>query len=520
MNSPARLVPAGARVCIVGGGTSGILAAKACLDEKLLPTVFEQTSKVGGVWRLDEAPNRVAYKSLYTNSSGRMMCVSDFPIDAGLQDDFPRRQDICSYYEAYVRHFDLAQYIRHGTEVISVSRQASNWAVTVIQDGQEEHLLFDAVFVCTGQFSQPVFPELPPANIFKGTISHSATYRDSSTFHGKRLVIVGIGNSALDISLEAARNGCASVVVLCRSGTNIIPVADYDGKPLDQMLNTRLFNGLPALARNLLFYQIVRGTNAAFHQHGMPPASSAKDSAGFSNLKEHVAYRSFLDEGKISFVTGGIEQFRSDSLVLSSGQELGADEIIFCTGYKLQFPFLADNLSEELVVSTAGRKHLNAYKLVMHPTQPTLCALAFLLTFGNESCVAEMQARWALAHWVGRVGMPSTETLSKELKRRRKGNKYPQFLPYSAYMDELAAECGVSPPLSWGEFLKDPVLTWKMLTAPLVPAQYRLAGSNAWPAAADFIRSQPSTVGRWLKLLWAPPDANGARRAVPPVSRL
>jgi len=355
---------------------------------------------------------------------------------------------------------------------------------------------------------------------FRGRTIHSSAYRDPRDFMGKQVVIVGIGNSALDISLEAAQSGCTSVVVLCRSGTNIIPVANYDGKPLDQMLNTRLFNCLPALVRNLLFLQIVRGTNAAFQRHGMPAASAARDSAGFSNLKEHVLYRNLLQEGKIRFVTGTIEKFQSDSLVLSSGEHLSADVVVFCTGYELSFPFLAEDLAQDFVVSTSGRRHLNAYKLVMHPSHPTLCALAFLLTFGNESCVAEMQARWTVAHWVGQIPLPSSQTLSEDLKRRRKKNKYPQFLPYVSYMDELAADCGATPPLALREVLNDPVLAWKMFAAPLVPSQYRISGSNAWLHATDFIKSQPSTLWQWLKLLWAPPHAKGACRAGPPPSRL
>ena len=106
---------------------------------------------------------------------GRMMCISDFPMDAGLQDQFPRRQEICAYYEAYVHHFELAQYIRFGTKVISVSREASCWAVRVsTNEDQQEDLRFDAVFVCTGQFREPEIPQFPTTMSFKGSISHAS----------------------------------------------------------------------------------------------------------------------------------------------------------------------------------------------------------------------------------------------------------------------------------------------------------------------------------------------------------
>lgn len=506
-----RIVPDGGRICIVGGGTTGLLAAKSCIDEGLSPTVFEKTSRVGGVWRLDEYPDRVAYKSLYTNSSGSMMCISDYPLDAKLHGCFPYRQDICDYYESYISHFELDDFVVFGTTVISVHREDSQWIVhTSDASGTRETHLFDAVFLCTGQFKEPKFPPLPSAEAFCGTISHSSSYRDASNLQGRSLVLVGLGNSALDISLEAVRAGCASVTILCRSGTNIIPVADYYGRPADQMLNTRFYSNLPSLLKQLFFFQIIRGTNAEFQRYGMPAPPHEQKHMGFSNLKEHVAYRQFLREGRIKFINGTIEDFHEHSIVVSTGEEIAVDDIIFCTGYKLEFPFLREDLSENFVINTVGRQHLNAYKLVMHPSHPTLCALGFLLTFGNESCVAEMQARWAISHWIGRTPLPSMETMEKDLDRRRKGNKYPQFVPYVDYMDALALECGVAPPLSWRTLLQSPSLFWSLFMSPVVPAQYRLAGDHAWPQAADFIRKQPSTAQRWFELFWAPPHSSSA----------
>lgn len=505
------MVPDRARICIVGGGTTGLLAAKACLDEGLSPTVFEQTTRVGGVWRLDEFPDRVAYKSLYTNSSGAMMCISDYPLDANLYGRFPYRQDICDYYESYIHHFELEKFISFGSTVTDIQRLESQWAVNVkSSDGSCESHLFDAIFICTGQFKEPKFPSLPNADVFRGRLSHSSSYRDANNLRGRRVVLVGLGNSALDISLEAARAGCASVTVLCRSGTNIVPVADSSGRPADQMINTRLYSKFPTLLKQLLFLRLIRGTNAEFQKHGMPAPPRQQKHMGFSNLKEHVVYRQFLREGRIKFLNGTIEKFNEHSIVVSSGEEVAVDDVIFCTGYKLEFPFLRDDLSENFVISTAGRQHLNAYKLVMHPSHPTLCALGFLLTFGNESCVAEMQARWSIAHWVGRAHLPSHETIEKDLDKRRKGNKYPQFLPYVDYMDGLAAECGVAPPTSWRIFLQNPSLFWSLFMSPVVPAQYRLVGAHSWPKAAGFITSQPSTAQRWFQLFWAPPDSKKA----------
>jgi len=378
---------------------------------------------------------------------------------------------------------------------------------------------FDAVFICTGQFHHPKVPEMPGLQSFKGRVRHSAAYRNASDLKGRRVVIVGFGNSALDISLEAARGGATSVVVLCRSGTNVLPVADFHGRPADQMLNTRAFTAMPSFLRNLFFFRMVHGTTAGFRRHGMPAPASEKGSMGFANLKEHVVYRQLLEEGAIRILPGSIESLAEHSIRTSAGDAVDADEIILCTGYHLEFPFLAPELQDNLLAGASGRRHLNAYKLIMHPSEPTLCSLGFLLTFGNESAVGEMQARWALALWRGRVRLPTAKELEVDLQKRRKGSKYPQFLPYVAYMDSLAADCGVAPPLSWAAVARSPWLAWKLCVGPVVAAQYRLAGQHSWDQAPSFLRSQPLTALRWADAVWAPPHKAGAKPATPP-SRL
>jgi dimethylaniline monooxygenase (N-oxide forming) len=238
---------------------------------------------------------------------------------------------------------------------------------------------------------------------------------------------------------------------------------------------------------------------------------------GFSNLKEHVEYRHFLQDGRIRFAVGGVHEIGRRHVVTTEGEELEADEIILCTGYKVSFPFLSQDLSDSLLVSNAeGKVHLNAYRLAMHPCEPTLCALGYLLTFGNESCVGEMQARWALAHWVGHHPLPSKEQIESDLARRKNRGKYPQFVPYVSYMDTLASACSVVPDVSWKGFLANPWLSWKLWSSPLVPAQFRISGSHAWPKAVDFVKSQPFVALRWAELLWARPDSSTAKPAAHP----
>jgi dimethylaniline monooxygenase (N-oxide forming) len=134
-------LPPGSKIAIIGGGTVGIIAARQCLDYGFVPTVFEKTSSVGGIWRQDPpgpSQHSPAYDSLYTNSSNTMMNISDFPFPFKTAGGFPTRDEICRYYEAYCEKFGLQKYIQFQSDVQHVepaeydeSGTATRWKVTV-----------------------------------------------------------------------------------------------------------------------------------------------------------------------------------------------------------------------------------------------------------------------------------------------------------------------------------------------------------------------------------------------------
>lgn len=532
------VLPQGARVCIVGGGTVGILAAKCALDEGFIPTVFERAGRVGGVWRRDpaDAEQSPAYDSLYTNSSRALMAISNFPWSvAGAPDrsDFPMHWEICEYYDQYVDHYSLRHYIQFQTEVVRAeppnNLSDGRWRVVVrhLNNSSEEEFFFSAVMVCTGQFSQPSIPSVPGMELFQGRVRHSHSYKNPSGLPGKRVVVVGLGNSALDISLEAAQCEAASVHLVVRSGVNILPVSDYRGLAADTVVNSRFFQSMPASLRGLTFYMMTKGTTAAFERAGMPKAVT--QGGRISNLKEHVVYRKALVEKRISIHQGTIERFQKDAVLLSDGKTVKCDEVIFCTGYRAyHFPFLAQEVMDDLLVhQKVGQgtvEYLNLHNFVLHPHLDTICFAGQVLTLGNESCVGEMQVRWAMGIWSGTVPRPSPEVREAAAKKRvatikkLNGNQN-NFVMYISYMDRLAKDLGVEPP-SWYEvLLRSPRLAWALLMGPAVPTQYRIAGRHAWPGAEEFVASLPATALRIPEVFIRPPDSKGAKATMRPTPR-
>lgn len=178
-------------VAILGGGPSGLAAAKAALEEGLLPTVFEQASSIGGVWRqadsqdhiLEETPHGISahghtWHSMRTNLSKFTCCFSDFPWPADFSEDFPKAAEVAMYLERYADAFALRSRIRLRTRVVAVEMLPNSPAEAVVGgarvsweeaapvvsggSGDEEILegseVFDFCVVATGVFARPFIP--------------------------------------------------------------------------------------------------------------------------------------------------------------------------------------------------------------------------------------------------------------------------------------------------------------------------------------------------------------------------
>ncbi|XP_026547449.1 dimethylaniline monooxygenase [N-oxide-forming] 5-like [Notechis scutatus] len=199
------------RVAIIGAGSSGLCNVKCCLEEGLEPVCFESSDDIGGLWRFKDNPEEdraSIYKSVIINTSKEMMCFSDFPIP----DDFPNymhNSKIMDYFRMYAKHFDLLKYIHFKTKVCSVTKcsdfsTSGQWDVTTESDGKQESSVFDAVLVCTGHHTSAYLPldSFPGITTFKGHYLHSRDYKSPNEFTGKRVIVIGIGNSGVDLAVE------------------------------------------------------------------------------------------------------------------------------------------------------------------------------------------------------------------------------------------------------------------------------------------------------------------------------
>ncbi|MCA9699386.1 MAG: NAD(P)/FAD-dependent oxidoreductase, partial [Myxococcales bacterium] len=195
------------KVLIVGAGPSGLVALKEMLAQGLEATVLEKAPGFGGVFR---DPNDAVYDDLYLTTSNVFMAFSDFPVlESGLR--YSSKRAYAEYLRAYVEHFDLARHVRFETQVVRAhfDRELRRWQVDVV-DGEGQHRLeVDQLIVATGSQHEPAIPTFEG---WTGPVVHGSAYRGPQDFAGKRVLVVGVGESASDIAAEIAEVAAETVV--------------------------------------------------------------------------------------------------------------------------------------------------------------------------------------------------------------------------------------------------------------------------------------------------------------------
>nr|XP_027778681.1 dimethylaniline monooxygenase [N-oxide-forming] 5-like [Marmota flaviventris] len=496
------------RVAVIGAGISGLAAIKCCLDEGLEPTCFERNDDIGGLWKFQKNPSEKMpsiYKSVTINTSKEMMCFSDFPVP----DHFPNymhNSKLMEYFRMYASHFGLLKYICFKTRVQSVRKcpdfpVSGQWDVVVEAEGQRESLLFHGVLVCSGHHTDPHLPlqAFPGIEKFKGRYFHSREYKSPEDFSGKRIVVVGMGNSAVDIAVELSRVA-EQVLLSTRRGSWILHRVWDNGYPMDSSSITRFNSFIQKIFTTALVNNYLEKTlNSRFnHAHyGLQPQHRplSQHPTVSDDLPNHII------SGRVQ-VKPNVREFTETDTIFDDGTVEGnIDAVVFATGYSFSFPFL-DGLIE------VADNEVSLYKLMFPPNleKPTLAVIGLVQPLGIVLPIAELQSRWAARVFKGLKKLPSETDMLAEINRR-KTRMAKEFVDsprdasrvyYIDYMDEIASELGVKPNLL-SLFLWDAKLAREVFYGPCTPYQYRLQGPGKWTGARAAILTQRARILKPLR---------------------
>ena len=394
------------KICIIGAGSSGLTAAKAFKEAGLPFDCFEKGSALGGNWRYDNDNGlSSAYRSLHINTNRHIMSYSDFPM-SGQVPMFPHHSHIIQYFEAYARHFGVADLITYRTEVTDVrANPDGSWRVqTRTRDGAEQTQDYRAVIVANGHHWSPRYPEPAFPGHFAGETLHSHYYRTPEQVAGRNVVIVGMGNSAVDIACEAARQYGGRVTISTRSGAYIMPNWLW-GIPFDSLASP-LVSRLPLPIQRLVLKVALHLAHGNQENYGVPRPRRAL-------LREHPTLSQDLlnlaGRGLIHF-RPNIRELQGDKILFEDGSTEPADMLLYATGYQVSFPFFAPEF-----LHVEAQNNLELYRRVVHPEYPGLFFLAFVQPLGAIMPLAEIQSQWLARLLTGRSQLPPPAEMQRSI---------------------------------------------------------------------------------------------------------
>lgn len=220
-------------VCVIGAGPSGLVAAKLLSEREYDVTVFEAGGEIGGTFvnKTYEDGKLVSSKHLTPFSDLRMV---DLPPE---QNNHPTVPTYLAYLKSYCDTFALWPLLRmnHTVEAVrALGGDDDGYSVRVKRaDGSTFERTYDLVAVCSGLHNVPRVPSVPGIESFTGQVFHSSAYRTKEAFRGKRVVIVGTGETALDLVYFAVQVAKEPVILSVRRGFLSVPAEGWGGVALD-----------------------------------------------------------------------------------------------------------------------------------------------------------------------------------------------------------------------------------------------------------------------------------------------
>ena len=352
------------RYCIVGAGPCGLLAARAFKLAGIPYNHFERHSDVGGIWDIDN-PGSSMYESAHFISSKYTSGFFGFPMPDHYP-DYPNHRQLHGYIRHFAKAFDLRRGIQFGVEVARAEPLGSNardgWDVSL---GTGERRIYKGLICANGVTWHPNMPKYAGLAEFRGVIQHTVAYRSPSCFQGERVLVVGAGNSGVDIACDAARHADRAVISL-RRGYHFVPKHIF-GIPTDVFLAGQIHppkgvvipddpnQMLDALVGDLTRYGLPAPDHKVLESHPI--------------MNSQILH--YLAHGDLT-VRGDIKAFTTTGAVFVDGTEEAFDRVLFATGYEYRIPYLDNDLF------TWKQGHPELYLNIFHRQLRGLAVLGFV----------------------------------------------------------------------------------------------------------------------------------------------
>lgn len=391
------------KVAVIGAGISGLTTSKMLDDYGLEWTTFESSDRLGGNWAFGN-PNghSSAYRSLHIDTSKHQLSFKDFPMPEDYP-DFPHHTQIKAYLDSYADAFDLRRNIELENGVVHAERlpasEGGGWRLETQRTGTRHA---DLLVVANGHHWDPRFADKPGE--FTGVTMHSHAYIDPRTpydLSGKRILIIGIGNSAADIAVELSSKALQNEVVLStRSGAWIVPKY-FAGKPADKYYKTSPH--IPYAWQRRVLHWMQPLSAGRPEDYGLPTPNHRFFEA---HPTQSVELPLRLGSGDLR-AKGDIDRFDGSTVHFSDGTSEDFDVVVHATGYNITFPFFDSDFI------SAPDNHIRLYKRIFKPGIDDLAFVGFAQAVPTLFPFVECQTRCVAAWARGDYRLPPIEEMER-----------------------------------------------------------------------------------------------------------
>ncbi|AKZ53778.1 putative flavin-binding monooxygenase [Streptomyces ambofaciens ATCC 23877] len=395
------------RVCVIGAGLSGLAVAHALKERGIGFVCLEKAPDVGGIWRRPGAGERgPGYLSLHLNTAKQLTGYTGWPMPDSYP-LYPRHDQVAAYLRSFAERAGVLDHVELRTEVVSVRRDADGMWSVVSRDahGAVAARRFEQVIVASGHHTDPALPDPLPAGAdsFTGRILHSLDYHDGAGFAGRRVVVVGLGASAVDIAADLSRHA-AQTVLSVRRGLHIVPKQLF-GMSVDEIAEAPWWNEMSFAERREWVEQALLVARGRLADYGLPEPDHPVFSSAVT-LSDEILSR--IRHGAVT-PKPAIASFDGDRVVFTDGTSTAADAVVYCTGFHMTFPFLPAGCP----VAADGSVEL--YRRVVPADLPGLYFVGLVRPVGAITRLVEAQARWVARIIDGAATLPPADEMREEI---------------------------------------------------------------------------------------------------------
>ena len=438
---------------IVGAGPSGLGTARSFLEAGIPFEGVEKHTGVGGIWDMENAGTSM-YKTANFISSKTKSAFASFPMPDAYP-DYPTREQILAYVQSFSEHHHIGLFYSFGTAISDLSPDGDDWLAT-FEDGRTAK--YKGVVLANGFQWDPNLPSY--SGEFSGESYHSKFYEDPDQFRDKRVLIVGGGNSAVDIACDAAFMAKEASISM-RRGYYFIP-KHVGGVPVDTLSDQLHSEDTMPSGHDVQVWlkDILDEHVGDITRLGLQPPVGLP-------LEHHPIANSqilhYLSHGRIT-ARPDIERLDGQTVHFFDGQSAEFDTIVYCTGYRDSFPMVKD----DVLCGTEGKSDM--FINIFHRRHQNLFVTGLLQTDSGGYWISDLGSDLVANHILDMDRNPQRAKAFREqiegadpdltagfsYQHNERHSAYINGPTYAAYMKSLAEEMGWSL-LSFGTTQKQAV---------------------------------------------------------------